>query len=84
MRKVCWCNLWNSAAAYHSDVGSLIHLTEAEGVAGKTLCGKSFPADKGYPASGRLCKRCVKAARAQGHPQGFSVNLEYVPSVERD
>lgn len=84
MRKVCWCNIWNSAAAYHSDVGSRVHLTEAEGLTGKTLCGKSFPADKGYPAHAQLCKRCVRIARNKGCQQGFSQNLDYVPSKETD
>lgn len=40
--------------------GSKIHLTEAEGAEGKTLCGKVFPADKGYPYHLGMCKTCLR------------------------
>ena len=82
MRKVCWCNLWNRSAAFHHDVGSRVHLTEAEGVTGKTLCGREFPADKGYPAHAHVCKRCVQIARKRGYQRGFTLYLEFVPSRE--
>ena len=82
MRKVCWCNLWNSAAALHGDVGSKVHLTQSVGSTGKTLCGKTFPADKGYPAAAQLCKRCVRIAYSQGCERGFTERLDWVGSVE--
>jgi hypothetical protein len=85
LRTVEWCNLWNYSAAYHSDgVGTKTHLTTAEGLAGKTLCGRRFPTDKGYPSNVGFCKACLKKAYAAGHPRGFTKALACVPSEEAD
>jgi hypothetical protein len=81
---VAWCNVWNRSLANDGDgYGTKRHLTASEGVAGRTLCGKSFPADKGYPSTwgAGYCRRCVKAAYAKGYTQGFTKGLYAVPSV---
>ena len=80
---VAWCSVWNTSAGIHGDAGTLMHLTEASTLAGSTLCGKSFPADKGH-AGGvtRYCKRCLKKAYAAGEPQGFTRSLQFVRSEE--
>lgn len=82
LRKVAWCNVWNRARANDTDgVGSLTHLTASTGVAGDTLCGKSFPRDKGFPSTYRFCKRCLNRAYKLGYAKGFTRQLESVPSV---
>lgn len=75
---VQWSNVWNRSAGLHGDSGTLAHLTDSPKVRGTTLCGKSFPADKGH-AGGvtRYCKKCVKAA-AGADLRG----LPFVRSVE--
>ncbi len=84
LRKVAWCSLWNRAAARNTDVGSLIHLTDAPGTTGKTLCGREYPADKGHPAAARLCKRCRGsfAARDTSGIKLILAGLEWVPNQE--
>jgi hypothetical protein len=85
LRSVAWCNIWNRSLANNSDgYGTKSHLTESEGVAGKTLCGRSFPRDKGYPSTwgAGYCKRCINKALAKGHQPGFTKGLESVPSRE--
>ncbi len=80
--KVQWCNLWNEARASHADVGSMVHLTSADGLTGVTLCGKDYPARKGCPGPSRLCKRCLTKAYKQGSARGFTKTLGYVPSTD--
>lgn len=58
LRQVVWSNVWNWTNA--NGHGTRVHLTEAIGEAGKTLCGKEFPAEKGTPAGIFVCKRCLK------------------------
>lgn len=81
LRVVAWTNIWDRGAALHSDVGSLIHLTETEGVTGKTLCGREFPADKGHPATGRVCKRCWNIAKKRELKVDIK-QADWVPSRE--
>ena len=59
-KQVLWSNVWNWTNG--SGHGSRVHLTEAAGLTGKTLCGKEFPAAKGHPAAQLVCKRCLKKA----------------------
>lgn len=84
LRKVAWCNLWNYARAMDTDTGSLIHLTTDPGLTGRTLCGRLYPADKGHPWCGRLCKRC--RARASQPTIGAAVGtagwLTALPWIE--
>jgi len=82
MKKVAWCNVWNEAAALHGDAGSLVHFTESETLEGTTLCGRKFPAHKGTPWTGRICKKCSATARRKEMPVGFSRTLEWVPSID--
>jgi hypothetical protein len=83
LRLVAWCNAWNRSAALHGDYGSMNHLTESTGLSGVTLCGRTFPMDKGYPGNlGRTCKRCLNKAYKAGQPKGFTKSLAFVPSTE--
>ena len=82
MRQVAWCNMWNIARARDTDVGSRIHLTEAEGTTGKTLCGRTFPRRKGCPACANYCRRCFGIARKTGTTLAALDTLEWVPDVE--
>lgn len=67
LRRVAWCNLWNIARANDTDgMGSRWHLTTSPGLSGRTLCGKSFPAVKGYPSVWRACRRCQRIAQQRG------------------
>lgn len=61
MRTVKWKNLWN----WTSEEGGTtrLHLTNDEGLAGKTLCGREYPSAKGYPTAARYCKMCVKKSK---------------------
>ncbi len=80
---VQWTNMWNEAAAAHRDVGTLAHLAEGNALTGTTLCGKTYPARKGYPSGlTRYCKRCMNKAHAAGQPRGFQSNLGFVRSVD--
>lgn len=67
LRKVMWCASVSYMAQLHGDYGTTVHLTFESGDAGKTLCGKKFPSDKGHPSANRMCKRCLKSARSKGH-----------------
>lgn len=83
LRNVAWCNLWTVGASYRGqETPGRVHITDAEGITGKTLCGRKFPANKGFPSAGRYCKRCCAAAYARGEVKGFSKDLEWVPSEE--
>lgn len=65
LRRVAWQNLWNWT---QEESGTTrFHLTDARGQSGKTLCGRSFPVEKGYPVSLRVCKRCAVKAAASGY-----------------
>ncbi len=77
MRLVKWRNVWN----WTGEEGGTtrLHLTNDDGLAGKTLCGRAFPRAKGYPFSPRYCKVCVRKARLTGSELR---SLEYVPSAE--
>lgn len=80
IRTVKWCNTWNRARAYDTDgAGTKTHLTASAGVAGQTLCGKTFPKDKGYPSSwgAGTCKKCLKKSGLTS-----IAGLASVPSVE--
>ena len=76
MKKVAWKNLWN----WRAEEGGTtrLHLTESETLAGSTLCGRTFPRNKGYPTAVSYCKQCVKKS-------GMAVKdiqaLGYVDSV---
>lgn len=77
MRLVKWRNVWN----WTGEEGGTtrLHLTNDEGLAGKTLCGREFPRRKGYPTAVRHCKTCLKNAKLS--PAQVRT-LEYVPSAE--
>lgn len=77
MRTVKWRNVWN----WTGEEGGTtrLHLTDSEGVAGTTLCGRDFPHAKGYPTAVRYCKTCVK--RSKLTYEQIRV-LESVPSSE--
>jgi hypothetical protein len=81
LRRVQWVN-WRDRGMkeLHGDVGCRIHLTSAEGLTGKTLCGREFPADKGWYSPHKFCKRCVNKAYKMGFQQGFTKDLDSVPS----
>ena len=53
---------WQTTMNYSLDGGGTtrLHLTEAEGLTGKTLCGRIFPTEKGWPTAVRYCKTCVR------------------------
>ena len=87
LRRVAWCNLWNRSLASDRDgIGTKFHLTADEGYTGKTLCGKTFPKDKGYPSTwgAGFCKRCLNKAYAKGYEPGFTKGLRSVPTIETD
>lgn len=76
LRTVKWKNLWN----YTAEEGGTtrLHLTAAEGTTGKTLCGRDYPRNKGFPTAVRYCKTCVK----KSHLTYAEINaLEDVPSI---
>lgn len=58
MKKVLWSNVWNWT--HSGGIASRVHLTDAEGRTGKTLCGKEFPIEKGHPSGYAVCKACWK------------------------
>lgn len=76
MRTVKWKNLWN----YTQEEGGTtrLHLTSSEGLTGKTLCGREYPRNKGYPTAVRYCKTCVKKSKLTFEQVRA---LEQVPSV---
>lgn len=82
LRRVQWVNWRQHIQAMDTDRGCQHHLTAAEGLTGKTLCGREFPADKGGASvlAGRWCKRCLNAAYKRGFKIGFTKGIEAVPS----
>lgn len=85
LRLVAWTNIWNRSAAVNSDGhGTKHHVTSEAGYSGKTLCGRTFPEDKGYPSTwgAGVCKRCANRAYAMGFEKGFTRGLKSVPSIE--
>jgi hypothetical protein len=82
LRRVAWCNVWNAAYQSRDGNGSKVHLTTSEQATGKTLCGRIFPADKGYPASIGTCRACLRAMTVEQARQVPIRDLEWVPSVE--
>ena len=72
---------WQTTMNYSLDGGGTtrLHLTEAEGLAGKTLCGREFLARKGWPTAVRYCKTCVRKAALD---RAALAGLEEVPSAE--
>ena len=68
----------------HSDVGSRVHLTESKMLYGVTLCGRSFPVDKGFYSPHKFCRRCVNKAYKMGFQKGFTKGLESVPTRRTD
>ena len=78
-RLVIWQNLWNWT---QEESGTTrIHITSAAGLSGKTLCGRPFPATKGYPVAVRFCKRCVTAAQRAGVSKESVRALAYVGGI---
>ncbi len=82
LRRVQWVSWRDHVAAMNADRGCHHHLTDNDGIAGKTLCGRQYPADKGFPSplAGRWCKRCLNAAYKRGFERGFTKGIESVPS----
>lgn len=78
MKQVVWSNVWNWT--HSGGHGSRVHLTESEGLAGTTLCGKEFPRSKGHPIAVYMCKRCMKKA---GMVKGTeATHLPFVTSAD--
>lgn len=65
LRRVAWQNIWNWTLEESGT--TRIHITAAQQRSGKTLCGRPFPVEKGYPVSLRFCKRCLAKAKASGY-----------------
>jgi hypothetical protein len=65
LRLVKWQNIWNWTLEESGT--TRIHITAARQRSGKTLCGRPFPVEKGYPVSLRFCKRCLAKAKTVGH-----------------
>lgn len=82
LRRVQWVNWREQIQAMDSDRGCHHHLTLAEGLTGKTLCGRAFPAYKGGPSplAGRWCKRCLNLAKKRGFDQAMIDRVESVGS----
>jgi hypothetical protein len=79
MKIVIWCNDRNMVQANNGDgYGSKSHLSIKNP---NTLCGKIFPAYKGFPSSTGFCKKCLSIAYKKGYPKGFTKSLEEVPSI---
>jgi len=78
MRTVKWMTTMN----YSIDGGggtTRLHLTESEGLQGRTLCGRNFPARKGWPTAARYCAVCLRKA---GLDRDALAALSQVPSEE--
>lgn len=80
LRRVAWKNVHN----WRSEEGGTTryHLTADAGLDGKTLCGRIFPATKGYPTAVRCCKACKGKAAKKGLPvteREFWMGLDWVP-----
>ncbi len=84
LRRVQWVNVWQHVQSFSGDAGTRAHLTSESGLSGKTLCGRSYPADKGFYSPHKYCKRCVKRAYALGFGKGFTKNIDFVPSRSSD
>lgn len=87
LRTVSWTNIWNRSLASDRDgIGTKPHLTADTGLSGKTLCGRAFPDDKGYPSTWgeSFCKRCLNRAYKMGFEKGFTRGLSAVPSRASD
>lgn len=80
LRLVIWQNVWNWTLEESGT--TRIHITSSAGLSGKTLCGRPFPAAKGYPVAVRYCKRCVTAAKKLGRDIQEIKTLAYVRSQE--
>lgn len=61
---VMWCKNISVMAQLHGDYGTTLHMTTESATSGKTLCGRKYPVDKGYPSWNRTCKRCKQKALA--------------------
>jgi hypothetical protein len=74
---VKWRNVWN----WTGEEGGTtrLHLTNDSGFTGRTLCGREFPARKGYPTAVRYCKICI---RKSGLSFQQIRELEDVPDAE--
>ena len=87
LRKVEWVNNWDEIRASNTDgYGTKVHLTDSRDLEGKTLCGKAFPAWKGYPSSwgSGICKRCLNKALKMGFEKDVLGSLDSVKSEEED
>lgn len=74
---------WQTTMNFSIDGGGTtrLHLTEALGLTGQTLCGRTFPVEKGWPTAVRYCKTCVQKSGLT--PAQLRDLNEYVPlSVE--
>lgn len=80
LRLVIWQNVWNWTLEESGT--TRIHVTSSAGLSGKTLCGRPFPAAKGYPVAVRYCKRCEAAAKRLGHEAQEIRKFNYVRSQE--
>lgn len=76
LSQVVWSNVWNWT--HTGGIASRVHLTNDEGLTGKTLCGKTFPRIKGTPTCYARCKACQKKA---GITKEQWNALGYVPSA---
>lgn len=47
-------------------VGSKVYLTRYNELTGKTLCGRSYPANNGVASSFGDCKACFRIAKQDG------------------
>lgn len=81
LRLVIWQNLWNWTLEEGGT--TRIHITSAVGLSGKTLCGRPFPAAKGYPVAVRFCKRCTTAALRTGITKEQIRTLAYVGGMDK-
>ena len=85
LRRVYWSLYQHNAYRNHDfDATTRQHLTDAPGYIGKTLCGRTFPADKGRSQGFKFCKKCVKKAYTLGFEKGFTKTLDFVSSLEND
>ena len=62
LHRVIWCKSVSAMSQLHGDYGTTVHITESNAASGKTLCGREYPRDKGYPSVNRVCKICKRKA----------------------